>query len=94
MRPAEPRRPGGADTDEVLRSALAQVATGRADAVWAPGLQPWDCAAGVLLVLEAGGTVGDLTGPTPGTWPASGDILATDAALWTTLQKILAPVYL
>lgn len=74
--------------------ALAQVATGRADAVWAPGLQPWDCAAGVLLVLEAGGTVGDLTGPTPGTWPASGDILATDAALWTTLQKILAPVYL
>ena len=38
-------------------SALAHLATRRADAVWAPGLQPWDCAAGVLLVLEAGGVV-------------------------------------
>ncbi|MFF1284766.1 inositol monophosphatase family protein [Streptomyces sp. NPDC058299] len=50
---------------------VAQVATGRADALWAPGLQPWDCAAGVLLVQRAGGTVGDLTGPTPGTGPAT-----------------------
>jgi myo-inositol-1(or 4)-monophosphatase len=74
-------------------AALAQVATGRADALWAPGLQPWDCAAGVLLVQQAGGTVGDLTGPTPGTWPRSGDVLAASPELWKPLQALLAAVY-
>jgi myo-inositol-1(or 4)-monophosphatase len=73
--------------------ALAQLATGRVDAVWAPGLQPWDCAAGVLLVLEAGGMVGDLSGPTPGTWPASGDVLAASPALWWRLRELLEPIY-
>ncbi|MBY8848811.1 inositol monophosphatase [Saccharothrix longispora] len=74
-------------------AALAQVATGRADAVWAPGLRAWDCAAGVLLVQEAGGTVGDLDGPTPGTWPGSGDVLAASDRLWTALREVLAPVW-
>ena len=73
--------------------ALAQVATGRADAAWVPGLQPWDCAAGVLLVLEAGGTVGDLAGPSGGTVPASGDVLAAPPALWEPLRQLLRPVY-
>ncbi|GHD51192.1 inositol monophosphatase family protein [Streptomyces galbus] len=70
-------------------AALAQVASGRADALWAPGLQPWDCAAGVLLVQQAGGTVGDLGGPTPGTWPHSGDVLAAPPALWRPLRALL-----
>ncbi len=74
-------------------SALAQVATGRADAAWVPGLQPWDCAAGVLLVCEAGGTVGDLAGATPGRVPHSGDVLAAPPALWEPLRALLAPVY-
>jgi myo-inositol-1(or 4)-monophosphatase len=73
-------------------AALAQVATGRADALWAPGLHPWDCAAGVLLVEQAGGTVGDLTGPTPAAWPPSGDVLAAPPILWKSLQAVLAPV--
>ena len=73
--------------------ALAQVATRRADAAWVPGLQPWDCAAGVLLVAEAGGVVGDLAGPTPGAVPASGDVLAAPVALWEPLRALLAPVY-
>ncbi len=73
--------------------ALAQLATGRADAVWAPGLQPWDGAAGVLLVHEAGGMVGDLCGSTPGCWPASGDVLAAGPALWSPLRELLAPIY-
>jgi len=73
--------------------ALAQVATGRADAVWAPGLRPWDCAAGVLLVQEAGGTTGDLAGPAPGTWPASGDVLAASGALWEALHEVLAATW-
>ena len=75
-------------------SALAQVATGRADAAWLPGLQPWDCAAGVLLVREAGGAVGDLTGPTGDRVPASGDVLAAPAALWDPLLSLLRPVYI
>ncbi|MFI0191040.1 inositol monophosphatase family protein [Streptomyces sp. NPDC017086] len=74
-------------------AALAQVATGRADGLWAPGLQPWDCAAGVLLVQQAGGTVGDLTGPTPGALPRTGDVLAAPPTLWNSLQALLAPVY-
>jgi myo-inositol-1(or 4)-monophosphatase len=74
-------------------SALAQVATGRADAVWAPGLQAWDGAAGALLVHEAGGTVGDLAGPTPGRWPRSGDVLAAAPALWAPLRRLLTPIY-
>ena len=73
--------------------ALAQVATGRVDAAWVPGLQPWDCAAGLLLVAEAGGTVGDLHGPTPGAVPQSGDVLAAPAALWEPLRRLLGPVY-
>ena len=36
---------------------LAYVAHGRLDAFWATKIQPWDVAAGVLLVREAGGVV-------------------------------------
>jgi myo-inositol-1(or 4)-monophosphatase len=74
-------------------SALAQLATGRADAVWAPGLQAWDGAAGALLVHEAGGMVGDLAGPTFGCWPRSGDVLAAAPALWAPLRGLLSPIY-
>jgi myo-inositol-1(or 4)-monophosphatase len=71
-------------------AALARVATRRADAAWVPGLQPWDCAAGILLVTEAGGLVGDLTGPTPGAVPASGDVLAAPVELWEQVRRLVA----
>jgi myo-inositol-1(or 4)-monophosphatase len=74
-------------------AALAQVATGRADAYWGPGLQAWDGAAGALLVSEAGGAFGDLSGAGSGAWPASGDILAAAPGLWEPLREILAKVY-
>jgi myo-inositol-1(or 4)-monophosphatase len=74
-------------------AALAQVATGRADAMWAPGLQLWDCVAGVLLVQEAGGTTGGLGGPVPGTWPASGDVLAAADPLWRALRGTLTTAW-
>ncbi len=48
------RRMGSAALD------LAWVATGRFDAFWEVGLHPWDVAAGILLVQEAGGTVTNL----------------------------------
>ena len=41
---------------------LAFVAAGRYDGFWETGLQPWDIAAGVILVREAGGLVTDMTG--------------------------------
>lgn len=41
---------------------LSYVACGRLDAYWATTVQPWDAAAGVLLVQEAGGHVSDLNG--------------------------------
>ena len=45
------RRPGCAALD------LSHVAAGRFDAFWELGLAPWDIAAGIVLIREAGGTV-------------------------------------
>ena len=50
------RRPGSAALD------LADTACGRFDAFWELGLAPWDVAAGILLIREAGGVVTDLDG--------------------------------
>ena len=74
-------------------AALAMVATGRADAAWIPGIHSWDCAAGVLLVQEAGGLVGDLREVVAGTWPPGGDVLAAGPGLREPLRRALLPVY-
>jgi len=50
------RRPGAAALD------LAYVAAGFTDGFFETGLQPWDVAAGSLLVTEAGGLIGNLSG--------------------------------
>ncbi|WP_026191276.1 MULTISPECIES: inositol monophosphatase family protein [Methylosinus] len=50
------RRMGAAALD------LAGVAAGRYDAYWERGIKPWDIAAGIVLVREAGGFVSDLDG--------------------------------
>jgi myo-inositol-1(or 4)-monophosphatase len=50
------RRPGAAALD------LAYVAAGFSDGFFETGLQPWDVAAGSLLVTEAGGLIGNFTG--------------------------------
>lgn len=50
------RRPGAAALD------LAYVACGRLDMFWEFGLHPWDIAAGVLLIREAGGACTDMRG--------------------------------
>lgn len=54
------RRAGAASLD------LASVAAGRLDAYYERGLQPWDHAAGALLVREAGGRVSGAPGGQPG----------------------------
>ncbi len=56
QRTAGLRRPGAAALD------LAYVAAGYTDGFFETGLQPWDVAAGSLLVTEAGGLIGNFTG--------------------------------
>lgn len=50
------RRPGAASLD------LAYIAAGRFDAFWEYNLSPWDYAAGVILIREAGGIVTNVNG--------------------------------
>ncbi|HEV8537764.1 MAG TPA: inositol monophosphatase family protein [Bacteroidota bacterium] len=50
------RRMGSAAID------LAYVAAGRYDGFWEVALNPWDMAAGALLVIEAGGKITDFEG--------------------------------
>lgn len=75
------RRPGAAALD------LAWVAAGRLDGFWEIGLSPWDMAAGVLLVREAGGLVGDLAGEEK--FMASGRIVASNGKLFAAILKVL-----
>ena len=67
---------------------LAWVAAGRYDGFWESDLQPWDVAAGLLLVREAGGFVTDFRG---GDRPAErNEFLAANDALHSRLHKLVA----
>jgi myo-inositol-1(or 4)-monophosphatase len=76
------RRLGSAALD------CAYVAAGRFDAYWETIVNPWDVAAGWLLVLEAGGRVSNLAGA-PFTY-APGGILATNSHLHDHMLSALA----
>ena len=67
---------------------LAYVAAGRLDGYWDYALQPWDIAAGMLLVREAGGTVSDDRDRDRAL--QSGDIVAGNAPVHKALVKLLA----
>jgi myo-inositol-1(or 4)-monophosphatase len=66
---------------------LAYVAAGRFDAYFDRGLKPWDAAAGVLLVREAGGMVTEIDGGKDPINKAS--ILASNAMLYQDVFKLL-----
>jgi myo-inositol-1(or 4)-monophosphatase len=66
---------------------LAYVAAGRFDGFWERGLKPWDMAAGILLVREAGGFVSDLDGGERAL--EAGHILAANDTLHPMLLKLL-----
>ena len=66
---------------------LAYVAAGRFDGFWEFGLSPWDMAAGILLVREAGGYVSDMAGGHD--MMASGDTLAANDHLHLPLAALL-----
>src|SRR5579862_1717359 len=76
------RRPGAAALD------LAYVAAGRLDAFWEIGLSPWDTAAGTLLIQEAGGRTGTLSGAE---YVQGGHIVAGTPKVYTALLEVLAP---
>jgi len=76
------RRAGAAALD------LAFVACGRYDGFFEFALNPWDTAAGVLLVQEAGGAVGVMAGQEP--YRLGGpNILACNGVLFDQLQSLL-----
>jgi len=77
------RRPGSAALD------LAYVAAGRVDGFWEVGLQPWDTAAGKLLIVEAGGRIGTLSG---GDYDNSGNIIAGTPRVYDAMVAAFAPL--
>ncbi len=74
------RRMGVASLD------LAYVAAGRFDGFWEFGLKPWDIAAGLVLIREAGGTAASLS---DGDFMISGDIVAANQPLSQPLRDLL-----
>ena len=76
------RRSGSAALD------MAYVAAGRYDGYWERNLKPWDLAAGMVLVREAGGLVTDIDGGD--SIFSRGDVLAGNSAILKALTPLLA----
>lgn len=79
---AAARRMGSAVLD------LAYVACGRLDGFCGVKLNPWDLAAGGLLVLEAGGLIADFSGEQG--WMESGNVLAASPKLFPQMLSHLS----
>ncbi|MED5408402.1 MAG: inositol monophosphatase family protein [Pseudomonadota bacterium] len=76
------RRTGSAALD------LAYVAAGRMDGFWEFGLQPWDTAAGALLIREAGGLISDPAGSQD--FLDSGNVVTANPRIFNDLLRIIA----
>jgi myo-inositol-1(or 4)-monophosphatase len=77
------RRAGSAALD------LAYVAAGRLDGFWEIGLKPWDMAAGILLIQEAGGIIGDLRGGSD--FFTSGNVVTGNSRVYEGLVAAIQP---
>ncbi|WP_455366307.1 inositol monophosphatase family protein [Kaarinaea lacus] len=77
------RRAGAASLD------LAYVAAGRLDGFWEIGLQPWDMAAGALLIEEAGGFVSDFSGQNQ--FLETGNLVAANPKLLKPILEKIQP---
>ncbi len=80
---ADIRRPGSAALD------LCYLAAGRMDGFWEFGLQPWDTAAGSLILREAGGMISSMTDD--GDYLETGNIIAGAPKVHAELEKLLKP---
>jgi len=76
------RRPGAAAID------LCYVAAGRLDGFWETSLQPWDLAAGSLIIREAGGIVSGLDGSE--NYLETGHVLAGTPKIYAALARLCA----
>lgn len=79
------RRAGAAALD------LAYVASGRLDGFWEFGLKPWDQAAGILLIEEAGGRCTTMTGEAPDVHGPH--LLATNGAIHGQALELFSEVF-
>ncbi|WP_457442223.1 inositol monophosphatase family protein [Roseateles sp. P5_E4] len=77
------RRPGAAALD------LCYVAAGYYDAFFETGLQPWDVAAGSLIITEAGGLIGNFTGEAD--FLHQREVVAGNPKIYAQLVTMLAP---
>jgi len=75
------RRPGSAALD------LCYLAAGRIDGFWEFGLQPWDIAAGSLILREAGGLISSMT--KDGDYMETGNVIAGPPKVHAELEKLL-----
>lgn len=66
---------------------LAYVAAGRLDGIWENSMRPWNLAAGILMIREAGGFVSDKKGQQDVS--VSKDIVAGNERIHATLMKVL-----
>jgi myo-inositol-1(or 4)-monophosphatase len=71
---------------------LCYVAAGRLDGFWEQPLQPWDMAAGSLIIQEAGGVVTDYTGGTFA--PFGNGVIAGNYAIHSELLDIIVTAQL
>jgi myo-inositol-1(or 4)-monophosphatase len=78
------RRDGAAALD------LCYVAAGRLDGFWERGLQPWDLAAGSLIVTEAGGAISTYDGGPHDPW--RNEIVATNGLIHAELLAVLGAI--
>jgi myo-inositol-1(or 4)-monophosphatase len=81
MRAQAVRRDGSAALD------LAYIACGRFDGFWEDGLSPWDLAAGVLLIEEAGGKVTDFHGTALDIYTQR--VLASNGLIHEAMRQVL-----
>jgi myo-inositol-1(or 4)-monophosphatase len=77
------RRPGSAALD------LCYVAAGWYDGFFETGLNPWDIAAGSLVITEAGGLVGNFTGEADYLYQR--EVVAGNPKIYAQLVQMLAP---
>jgi len=79
------RQSGSAATD------LAYIACGRYDGRYEFGLKPWDIAAGVLIIQQAGGRVSDFEGND--NYFTNGDVLVSNPFIFSELKEVISTIF-
>jgi len=84
-----PRRITRSNSLSRVDGSICVANAGRLDGFWELYLKPWDMAAGILLITEAGGLVGDLEGEP--NYMDSGRIVAGNPKIFAQLLQTIQP---